>query len=117
MNCTRLSWLTAVRLRSSAGPPRMQPRGARAASSRARRARKWGLWGAARSRAEPFQRGRSPGKPRGVGTKTTRDVGAAVVRAVRGDLGKVDVAPFDQRIGAFLAALSPALAQAGAPLT
>lgn len=47
--------------------------------------------------------------PGPVGTKTPQDVGAAVVRAVRDDLGEVDVAAFDQRFGAFLAALSPPL--------
>jgi hypothetical protein len=45
--------------------------------------------------------------PGPVGTKTPADVGNAVVRAVRGDIGEIDVAAFDQRLGAFLAALSP----------
>ena len=44
-----------------------------------------------------------------MGTKTPQDVGAAVVRAVRDDVGEIDVAAIDQRFGAFLAALSPPL--------
>jgi len=45
--------------------------------------------------------------PRGVGTRSPADVGAAVVRAVERDLCEVDVAAFEQRLGGWLANLFP----------
>ena len=47
--------------------------------------------------------------PRGVGTRSPEEVAAAVLRAVRQNPAEIDVAAFEQRFGAFLAALSPAL--------
>jgi short-subunit dehydrogenase len=47
--------------------------------------------------------------PAGVGTRSPDDVAAAVLRAVRDDPAEIDVAAAEQRLGAVLAALSPAL--------
>lgn len=48
--------------------------------------------------------------PPGLGTRSPEDVAAAVLHAIRHDPAEVSVAAFEQRLGAFLAALSPALA-------
>jgi short-subunit dehydrogenase len=45
--------------------------------------------------------------PKGIGTNTPDDVAAAVVRAIRGDRGDVDVAPAFIRFSARLNALAP----------
>jgi short-subunit dehydrogenase len=47
--------------------------------------------------------------PRGVGTRSPQDVAAAVLRAVRDNPAEIDVAALEQRLGAVLASLSPAL--------
>jgi short-subunit dehydrogenase len=47
--------------------------------------------------------------PAGVGTRSPEDVARAVLRAVEDDPAEIDVAAFEQRFGAVLAALSPAL--------
>lgn len=47
--------------------------------------------------------------PRGVGTRSPRDVANAVVRAIERDRAEVDVAPPALRIGAALAGLAPEL--------
>ncbi len=47
--------------------------------------------------------------PSVVGTRTPDDVADAVAKAIRKDIAEVDVAAFDQRFGAFMAALSPGL--------
>ena len=44
-----------------------------------------------------------------VGTKTPEHVAEAVARSIERNIGEMDVAAFDQRFGAFLAALSPGL--------
>ena len=46
--------------------------------------------------------------PLGLRTKSPRDVGAAVVRAIQRNLAEVSVAPLPLRVGARLAQLSPA---------
>jgi short-subunit dehydrogenase len=48
--------------------------------------------------------------PPGVGTRSPEDVADAVLRAVRDDPAEIDVASFEQRFGALLAAVSPAFA-------
>ena len=45
--------------------------------------------------------------PRFVGTKTSQDVGAAVVRGIERDLAEIDVAPLGLRLGATLGGLIP----------
>jgi short-subunit dehydrogenase len=47
--------------------------------------------------------------PAVVGTKTPDDVGRAVVRAIEKDLAELEVAAFDQRLGALLGSISPGL--------
>ena len=47
--------------------------------------------------------------PPGMGTRSPEDVAAAVLRAVRANPAEIDVASVEQRAGAFLGALSPAL--------
>jgi uncharacterized protein len=47
--------------------------------------------------------------PGGLGTRSPEDVAAAVLDAVRDNPAEIDVAAFEQRFGAVLAALSPAL--------
>lgn len=47
--------------------------------------------------------------PAGMGTRSPEDVAAAVLQAVRTNPAELRVAAFEQRLGAFLAALSPAL--------
>ena len=47
--------------------------------------------------------------PSVVGTKSPEDVAAAVHRSIAKNVGEIDVAAFDQRMGAFLAAISPSL--------
>lgn len=48
--------------------------------------------------------------PAGLGTRSPEDVAQAVLQAIRNDPAEISVAAFEQRLGAFLAALSPALA-------
>jgi short-subunit dehydrogenase len=48
--------------------------------------------------------------PRGVGTRTPEEVGAAVLRAVERDRAEVEVAPLGLRLGASFAGLAPQLA-------
>jgi short-subunit dehydrogenase len=48
--------------------------------------------------------------PRGVGTRSPRDVARAVVRAIEDNRGEVDVAPRMMRIGTALAGVAPELA-------
>lgn len=48
--------------------------------------------------------------PPGVGTRSPEDVAAAVLEAVRDNPAEIDVAAIEQRAGAFLAGVSPALA-------
>ncbi|GAA1527103.1 SDR family NAD(P)-dependent oxidoreductase [Actinomadura kijaniata] len=50
--------------------------------------------------------------PRGVGTRSPRDVAVATVRAVERDLGEVDVAPLGLRLGALVGGAVPGLAAA-----
>ncbi len=45
--------------------------------------------------------------PAGLGTKTPREVALAVSRSIEKNIGELNVAAFDQVIGAFLAGLSP----------
>jgi short-subunit dehydrogenase len=47
--------------------------------------------------------------PSGVGTRTPEQVAEAVVRGIEGDKAELDVAPFSFRLGALLAAVSPAV--------
>jgi len=47
--------------------------------------------------------------PRTLGTRSPEDVAAAVLRAVRDDPTEIDVASVEQRVGAVLGGLSPAL--------
>jgi short-subunit dehydrogenase len=47
--------------------------------------------------------------PAGVGTRSPDDVARAVVRAIQKNVGEIDVAAFDQTLGAFLAGFSPSL--------
>ena len=47
--------------------------------------------------------------PSGMGTRTPEDVAAAVLDAVRDNPAEIDVAAIEQRVGAFLASVSPAL--------
>jgi hypothetical protein len=47
--------------------------------------------------------------PAGIGTRSPEDVANAVLRAVWDDPAEIDVAAIEQRFGAVLAALSPAL--------
>ena len=47
--------------------------------------------------------------PTGVGTRSPEDVAAAVLVAIRDDPAEIDVAAIEQRVGAFLAGISPAL--------
>jgi uncharacterized protein len=47
--------------------------------------------------------------PRGIGTRSPEDVADAVLRAVREDPAEIDVASVEQRLGALLASVSPAL--------
>ncbi|WP_395106576.1 SDR family NAD(P)-dependent oxidoreductase [Actinomadura sp. SCN-SB] len=50
--------------------------------------------------------------PRGVGTRSPRDVARATVRAVEKNIAEVDVAPLTMRVGALLAGAAPAMAAA-----
>ncbi|XVQ11029.1 SDR family NAD(P)-dependent oxidoreductase [Spirillospora sp. CA-255316] len=50
--------------------------------------------------------------PRGVGTRTPRDVARATVRAVEKNVAEIDVAPFGLRVGALLGGAAPALSAA-----
>ena len=50
--------------------------------------------------------------PRGVGTKTSRDVAQAVLRAVEHNRAEVEVAPIPVRIGAGFASVAPEIAAA-----
>ncbi|MGK5555533.1 SDR family NAD(P)-dependent oxidoreductase [Actinomadura kijaniata] len=50
--------------------------------------------------------------PRGVGTRSPRDVAVATVRAVERNLGEVDVAPLGLRLGALVGGAVPGLAAA-----
>ncbi|MFC4054590.1 SDR family NAD(P)-dependent oxidoreductase [Actinomadura syzygii] len=50
--------------------------------------------------------------PRGVGTRTPRDVARATVRAVERNIAEVDVAPLSLRLGARLGGVAPALSAA-----
>jgi short-subunit dehydrogenase len=50
--------------------------------------------------------------PRGMGTRSPEDVAAAVVRAIRDDVGELAVATASVRVGAALAATSPRLGSA-----
>jgi short-subunit dehydrogenase len=47
--------------------------------------------------------------PPGVGTRSPEDVAEAVLDAIRDDPAEIDVAAIEQRVGAFLAGISPAL--------
>jgi short-subunit dehydrogenase len=47
--------------------------------------------------------------PAGAGTRSPEDVANAVVRAIRKNPAEIDVAAFDQSLGAFLAGFSPSL--------
>jgi short-subunit dehydrogenase len=49
--------------------------------------------------------------PAGVGTRSPEDVADAVLRAVRDNPAEIDVAAFEQRVGAKLAGLSAALSE------
>ena len=50
--------------------------------------------------------------PPGVGTKSPRDVAAAVIRAIEQDRAEIDVAPLSLRAGAAFASVAPQLAAA-----
>ncbi|MFC5744905.1 SDR family NAD(P)-dependent oxidoreductase [Actinomadura rugatobispora] len=50
--------------------------------------------------------------PRGVGTRTSRDVARATVRAVEKNVAEIDVAPLGLRVGALLGGAAPALSAA-----
>jgi short-subunit dehydrogenase len=50
--------------------------------------------------------------PRGVGTRSPRDVARATVRAIENNLAEVDVAPLGLRLGAMLGSVAPGLAAA-----
>jgi short-subunit dehydrogenase len=50
--------------------------------------------------------------PRGVGTKTPREVATAVIRAIERNRAEVDVAPLGLRLGATFAGVAPQLAAA-----
>ena len=45
--------------------------------------------------------------PPGVGTRSPEDVAAAVVKAIEGDEGEVDVAPLGLRVGALVGGIAP----------
>ncbi|MGD0982130.1 MAG: SDR family NAD(P)-dependent oxidoreductase [Solirubrobacteraceae bacterium] len=51
--------------------------------------------------------------PRGVGTRRPEQVAAAVVRAIREDVGEIEVAPLTLRAGAAIASLAPELSARG----
>jgi len=51
--------------------------------------------------------------PRGVGTRPPEQVAAAVVRAIRDNVGEVEVAPLTLRVGATIASLAPELSARG----
>jgi short-subunit dehydrogenase len=48
--------------------------------------------------------------PKGVGTRTPRDVAAAIVRAIDEDRAELDVAPLGLRVGSTFASVAPQLA-------
>lgn len=50
--------------------------------------------------------------PRGIGTRTPRDVARATVRAVERNIAEVDVAPLGMRLGARLGGVAPVLSAA-----
>lgn len=54
--------------------------------------------------------------PRGVGTRRPEQVAAAVVRAIREDVGEIEVAPLTLRAGAAIASLAPELSARGVRL-
>jgi uncharacterized protein len=54
--------------------------------------------------------------PIGTGTKTSGDVGAAVIRAIEGDRAELEVAPVALRAGAAFASLAPQLAASASRL-
>ncbi|HEX2702153.1 MAG TPA: SDR family NAD(P)-dependent oxidoreductase [Solirubrobacteraceae bacterium] len=51
--------------------------------------------------------------PRGVGTRRPEQVAAAVIRAIRGNVGEIEVAPLTLRAGAAIASLAPELSARG----
>ncbi|WP_067450794.1 SDR family NAD(P)-dependent oxidoreductase [Actinomadura macra] len=50
--------------------------------------------------------------PRGIGTRTPRDVARATIRAIDRNLAEIDVAPLGLRLGALLSGTAPALSAA-----
>ncbi|QXJ22996.1 SDR family NAD(P)-dependent oxidoreductase [Actinomadura graeca] len=50
--------------------------------------------------------------PRGIGTRTPRDVAEATIRAIDKNLAEIDVAPLGLRLGAILGGAAPVLAAA-----
>jgi short-subunit dehydrogenase len=51
--------------------------------------------------------------PLGVGTRSPEQVAAAIVRAIRDNVGEVEVAPITLRVGATIASLAPELSARG----
>lgn len=50
--------------------------------------------------------------PKGVGTRTSRDVARATVRAIEKNIAEIDVAPLGLRLGARLGGIAPVLSAA-----
>lgn len=50
--------------------------------------------------------------PRGIGTRTARDVARATLRAIERNVAEIDVAPFGLRLGARLGGVAPSLSAA-----